>query len=263
VASDAAPGDLERRLRARRDAGAKLLIPYVMAGMADDWVEVLQAVSAAGADAIEVGLPFSDPMIDGPVIQAAGLAALERGTTLQGALDQLAAAEIGIPLVVMTYYNLVLRAGHRRFAASLQASGVAGALVPDLSLEELEPWAAAAAWGGVETVLMVAPSSPPERVAAIAARAQGFLYAVARMGVTGERSALSDEALAVVRRAKAATDLPVCAGIGISTPDQAAEVCQVADGVAVGSALVRRLLAGEGPEGAARFVGELRGALGP
>jgi tryptophan synthase alpha chain len=260
---DAAPGSLERHLRARRDAGAKLIVPYVMAGMSEDWVEVLQAVSAAGADAIEVGLPFSDPMMDGPVIQAAGIKALGRGTTVQGALDQLAAAEIGIPLAVMTYYNLVFRAGHRRFAASLRAAGVAGAIVPDLSLEELEPWAAAAEWGGVETVLMVAPSSPPERVAAIAARAQGFLYAVARMGVTGERSALSDEALAVVRRAKADTDLPVCAGIGISTADQAAEVCQVADGVVVGSALVRRLLDGEGPEGAARFVRELRGALGP
>jgi tryptophan synthase alpha chain len=256
-------GTLESHLRARRAAGSKLLVPYVMAGMTEEWVEVLQAVSAAGADAIEVGLPFSDPMIDGPVIQAAGLAALGRGTTVHGVLDQLGAAEIGIPLVVMTYYNLVFRAGHRRFAASLRAAGVAGAIVPDLSLEELEPWAAAAEWGGVETVLLVAPSSPPARVAAIAARAQGFLYAVARMGVTGERDALGDEALAVVRRAKADTDLPVCAGIGISTPDQAVEVCQVADGVTVGSALVRRLLDGEGPEGAARFVGELRGALGP
>jgi tryptophan synthase alpha chain len=255
--------DLEKELRARREGGRKLLIPYVMGGMTDDWGQVLAAVVAAGADAVELGIPFSDPMMDGPVIQAAGLAALGRGTTVQGALDQLAGAEIGIPLAVMTYYNLVFRAGHRRFAASLRAAGVAGAIVPDLSLEELEPWAAAAEWGGVETVLMVAPSSPPDRVAAIAARSKGFLYAVARMGVTGERSALGEEALAVVRRAKEDTDLPVCAGIGISTPDQAAQVCQVADGVAVGSALVRRLLDGEGPEGAARFVGELRGALGP
>ncbi len=163
----------------------------------------------------------------------------------------------------MTYYNLVFRAGHRRFAASLAAAGVAAAIVPDLSLEELEPWAAAAEWGGVETVLMVAPSTPPARLAAICARAPGFLYAVARMGVTGERQALGDEALGVVRRAREHTDLPICAGIGISTPGQAVQVCEAADGVVFGAALVRRLLDGEGPEGAARFVAEFRGALGP
>ncbi len=263
VTESAESGEMERALRARRDGGSKLLMPYVMAGMVEDWVEVLQAVAASGADAIEVGLPFSDPMIDGPVIQAAGLAALERGTTVRGVLDRLATAEIGVPMVIMTYYNLVFRFGHRRFAASLRESGVKGALIPDLSLEELDPWAAAAGWAGVETVLMVAPSSPPERVAAISARAQGFVYAVARMGVTGERSALDAHALAVVRRTRQETDLPICAGIGISNPDQAREACQVADGVAVGSALVRRLLDGEGPEGAARFVAELRGALGP
>jgi tryptophan synthase alpha chain len=252
---------LEAALRARRDGGAKLLVPYVMAGMCENWVEVLQAIAAAGADAIELGLPFSDPMIDGPVIQAAGIAALARGTTAHDALDRLAAAELGIPVAVMTYYNLVFRAGHRRFAASLVAAGVSGAIVPDLSLEELDPWAAAAEWAGVETVLMVAPSTPPERVGAIAGRAHGFLYAVSRMGVTGERGSLGAEALGVVERARAATDLPICAGIGISTPEQASEVCAVADGVVVGSALVRRLLDGAGPEGAAKFVGELRAAL--
>ncbi len=256
-------GAMERSLRARRDAGSKLVVPYVMAGMVPEWIEVLQAVASAGADAIEVGLPFSDPMIDGPVIQAAGLASLGRATTVHGVLDALAGAEIGVPLVVMTYYNLVFRTGHRRFAASLRESGVAAALIPDLSIEELDPWAAAAAWGGVETVLMVAPSSPQARVAAIVARAQGFVYAVARMGVTGERRALGADALAVVRRAREGTDLPICVGIGISTPEQAAEVCEVADGVAVGSALVRRLLDGEGPEGAARFVARFREALGP
>lgn len=257
------PGKMEEALRARRDGGAKLLVPYVMAGMTADWVLTLQAVAAAGADAIEVGFPFSDPMMDGPVIQAAGVAALKRGTTVHGALDQLAAAELGIPIAVMTYYNLVFRAGHRRFARSLAEAGVTGAIVPDLSLEELDPWAAAADWGGIETVLMVAPSTPPARVAAVAARSRGFLYAVSRMGVTGERVALGDAAARVVQRAREATDLPICCGIGISTPDQARQVCEVADGVVVGSALVRRLLDGAGPEGAAEFVGELRGALGP
>src|ERR1700677_4190025 len=110
---------MEQALRARRERGAKLLVPYVMAGMSDDWVATLQAVAAAGADAVEVGLPFSDPMIDGPVVQGAGLAALDRGTAVHGALDELATAELGIPIAVMTYYNLVFRAGHRRFARSL------------------------------------------------------------------------------------------------------------------------------------------------
>jgi tryptophan synthase alpha chain len=258
----ARPGGMETALRARRDGGGKLLIPYVMAGMTDDWVEVLQAIAAAGADAIEVGLPFSDPMMDGPVIQAAGIAALGRRPSIQGLLDRLATADLDIPVAVMTYYNLVFRFGHRRFAAALTAAGVSAAIVPDLSLEELGPWAAAADAGGIETVLMVAPSTPPARVAAIAARSRGFLYAVSRMGVTGERAALGEAAAAVVARARAVSDLPICAGIGISTPEQAREVCEVADGVVVGAALVRRLLDGAGPEGAAEFVGELRGALG-
>jgi tryptophan synthase alpha chain len=231
--------------------------------MTDDWVAVLHAVAASGADAIEVGLPFSDPMMDGPVIQAAGIEALGRGTTVQGALDQLGAAELDIPVVVMTYYNLVFRAGHRRFAASLVAAGVSGAIVPDLSLEELEPWSKAADAAGIETVLMVAPSTPPARMAAVAARSRGFLYCVARMGVTGEREALGDEATRVVARAREVTDLPLLAGIGISTPAQARAVCEVADGAVVGAALVRRLLDGGGPEGAAAFVSALREALSP
>jgi tryptophan synthase alpha chain len=255
-------GALEVALRRRRDTGSKLLVPYVMAGMSEDWLSVLAAVADAGADALEVGLPFSDPMLDGPVIQEAGLRALERGTTVQGVLAELARADLGVPVAVMTYYNLVFRAGHRRMAASLAASGVAGAIVPDLPLEELDPWAGAADAAGVETVLLVAPPTPPERVRAIVARCRGFCYAVARMGVTGERATLGADAADVVARVRQHGDIPVCCGIGISTPAQAAEICQVADGVVVGSALVRRLLEGAGPEGAARLVGDFRAALG-
>ncbi len=255
------PAELEVALRARRDAGAKLLVPYVMGGMVPDWVEVLGALAAAGADAIEVGFPFSDPMMDGPVIQQASVAALAAGTTPTAVLEGVARAGLGVPVVVMTYYNLVARAGHRRMARSMAEAGVLGAIVPDLPLEELGPWAAEADLAGVATVLLVAPSTPDERVARICARSSGFVYAVARMGVTGEQRSLGGEAAAVAARVRRASDLPVCVGVGVSTPDQAAEVGAVADGVIVGSALVRRLADGVGPDGAARFVGQLRRAL--
>lgn len=252
---------LEAELRARRAGGAKLLVPYVMGGMSEDWVEVLQAVVAAGADAVEVGVPFSDPMMDGPVIQEASILALRRGTTPQAVIDGVAAAGIGVPVAVMTYYNIVFRAGHHRMAQSLSAAGIAAAIVPDLPLEELGPWALEADAAGVETVLLVAPSTPMDRVGRICARCRGFVYAVARMGVTGERSATGGDAPAVVERIRSATAMPVCVGVGVSTPEQAVEVCRVADGVVVGSALVRRLLEGGGVEAAAGFVGELRAAL--
>jgi tryptophan synthase alpha chain len=253
--------DLEKELRSKREQGRKLLIPYLMGGMTEDWGESLAAVVAAGADAVEVGIPFSDPMIDGPVIQEAGLRALHRGTVPQEVLDGIARAEAPVPVAMMTYYNIVYRAGHKRMARSLATAGVSGAIVPDLSLEELSPWAVEADAAGIDTVLLVAPSSPEERVARICARARGFVYAVARMGVTGERQELSGEAAKVVERIRRHTDLPVCVGVGVSTPEQAAEVCEVADGVVVGSALVRRLIEGEGPEGAADFVGSLRQAI--
>jgi tryptophan synthase alpha chain len=255
------PGGLESVLRTRRAGGHKLLIPYVMGGMTEDWVEVLQAVVAAGADAVEVGIPFSDPMMDGPVIQEASILALARRTTPQAVIDGIAAAAVGVPIAVMTYYNIVYRAGHYRMARSLAEAGISAAIVPDLSLEELGPWAEQADDAGIETVLLVAPSTPEDRVARLCARSRGFVYAVARMGVTGERTDLGDEATAVVERIRRATDVPVCVGVGVSTPEQAVAACAVADGVIVGSALVRRLVEGGGVEAAAGFVGELRGAL--
>jgi len=253
--------DLEKELRARREGGRKLLIPYLMGGMTDDWPQTLAAVVAAGADAVEVGIPFSDPIIDGPVIQEAGLRALTRGTVPQEVLDGIAGAEAPVPIAMMTYYNIVFRAGHRRMARSLAAAGVSGAIIPDLPIEEIGPWATEADAAGVGTVLLVAPSSPPERVERICARARGFVYAVARMGVTGERRDLGSDVTKVVERIRSSTGMPVCVGVGVSTPAQAAEVCEVADGVVVGSALVRRLLEGEGPDGAAAFVGSLREAI--
>jgi tryptophan synthase alpha chain len=252
---------LEKALRQHRAAGRKLLIPYLMGGMTDDWGETLAAVVAAGADAVEVGIPFSDPMMDGPVIQEAGLRALQRGTVPDQVLDGIARAEVMVPVAVMTYYNIVYRAGHKRMARSMVAAGVSGAILADLSLEELGPWAVEADAAGIEMVLMVAPSSPEDRVARICARAGGFVYAVARMGVTGERADLGHDARRVVERIRHHTDMPVCVGVGVSTPEQAAEVCEVADGVVVGSALVRRLLEDAGPEGAAEFVSSFRRAI--
>jgi tryptophan synthase alpha chain len=252
---------MEKVLRDRRDGGSKLLIPYLMGGMSDDWTDALQAVVAAGADAVEVGIPFSDPMMDGPVIQEASVRALDRGATPHQIVDDLAAAAVDVPVAVMTYYNLVFRAGHRRLARTLRQAGVGGAIVPDLPLEEIGAWAAEADDAGLATILLVAPSSPPDRVTRICNRCRGFVYAVARMGVTGERPTLGADAVEVVERIRGVTDLPVCVGVGVSTPAQATAVCEVADGVVVGSALVRRLLEGGGPDAAGEFVGTLRAAL--
>ena len=235
-----------------------LLIAYLMAGVDDSWLDCIDAVIDAGADAIEVGLPFSDPMIDGSTIQEAGTRSLERGTTAQGALTELARRDFSVPMVAMTYYNVIAHLGHERFAGMASEAGISGAIIPDLSLEELNPWEAAASVHGVDPVLLVAPSTPPERTAAICRRSRGFVYAVARMGVTGEQASLGDDLDAVVAKIRQHPSAPVCVGIGVSTADQAAQVASVADGVIVGSALVRRLLEGTGPEGAARFIGELR-----
>lgn len=261
VAAALGPGPLESALRRARDAGRKLLVPYVTAGVTDDWLDVVRAVAAAGADAVEVGLPFSDPMIDGPTIQLASTRALARGTTPAAVVGALAGADAGVPLVVMTYYNLVFRAGERRFAATLAEAGVAGAIVPDLPLEEGVTWRAEALAAGVDAVPLVAPSTPDGRAARICAVARGFVYAVGLMGVTGERAALADTARQVAARVRRMTDVPVCVGVGISTPGQAVEVCRDADGVVVGSALVRRILDGAGATGAAELVADLRRAL--
>lgn len=254
-------GTFETALRSRRQAGHKLLVPYVTGGLGRDWLDVVRAIGAAGADAIEVGIPFSDPVMDGPVIQRASAEALSSGATPFGIVAALADADAGVPIAVMTYYNVVLRAGHRRMASTLAEAGVSAAIVPDLPLEELGDWGDEADSAGIETVLLVAPTTPTDRLRAICARTRGFVYAVGVMGVTGERSSLGKAALGVAARCKEATDTPVLVGVGVSNADQAREVVAVADGVVVGSALVHRLLEGAGPDGAASFVAELRHAI--
>ena len=151
---------LEAHLRARREAGAKLLVPYVTGGLGSAWLDVVRAVADAGADAIEIGIPFSDPVMDGRVIQEASRRALEIGATPAGIIADVAKVDVGIPLAVMTYYNPVAHLGLERFAASLRDSGIAGAIVPDLPLHELGEWAEAADACGVETVLLAAPTTP-------------------------------------------------------------------------------------------------------
>lgn len=259
--TETATGPLESHLRARRDAGRKLLVPYVTGGLGPQWVDVLEAMVAAGADAVEVGIPFSDPALDGPTIQAASQRALDLGTTPTSILATIRPLHIAAPLVAMTYYNIVFRSGHRRFAATLAGSGVAGAIVPDVPLEELDPWARAALSEGVETVLLASPVTPDDRLAVICQRSRGFVYGVSVMGITGERSSLAASASVMGKRLKEATDKPVLIGFGVSTPAQAVEACAEADGVIVASALMRRLLDGAGPDEIGTAVAELRAAL--
>jgi tryptophan synthase alpha chain len=254
-------GPLEARLRKARAAGRKLLVPYVTGGF-PGWERTVEACAQAGADAIEVGIPFSDPVMDGPTIQEASERALAGGAVPQELVATMAELDTGgVPLVVMTYYNIVHRYGHERFAQSLAKSGVAGAIVPDCPLEEIGPWAEAADAAGVETVLLAAPTGSDERLARVCARSRGWVYGVGLLGVTGERDELARSATTIARRLKATTDKPVLIGVGVSNAEQAAEVAGVADGVIVGSALVRRLLDGGGPDAASAFVAELRAGL--
>ena len=251
---------LERRLRAIRDDGRKSLVPYLMAGATPDWTEHVEAAIHAGADAVEIGLPFSDPMMDGVVIQEAGLRSLRAGTTLESVCAQLERLDHDVPLVAMTYYNIFLHYGLERSAGRLRAAGVSGAIVPDLPLEELDDWAGACELDDVATILLVAPSTPPARVAAIAARTQGFAYASARMAVTGVASD-EGEGPRVVDSIRATSDVPTFIGIGITTPDQARSAAVAADGVIVGSALEQRILDGATSSDVEEFISRFRHAI--
>ncbi|HZB70683.1 MAG TPA: tryptophan synthase subunit alpha [Acidimicrobiales bacterium] len=254
-------GPLESALRASRDRGRKLLLPYVTGGLDDRWTDVLRAVADAGADAIEVGIPFSDPAMDGPTIEEASVRALARGTTPAGILGDLAAVDAGVPLVAMTYYNLVFRAGELRFARSLAEAGVAGAIVPDLPLEESASWEREAAAAGVDATLLAAPVTPDDRLREVAERSRGFVYAVSVMGITGARDRLASTAAVLAGRLKAITDRPVIIGFGIATPEQAVVASAHADGVVVASALMRQRLDGASPEDLGATVATFRAAL--
>jgi len=252
---------LEQRLTERRDAGKKLLVPYITGGVRDDWLDIVRACVDAGADAIEIGFPFSDPVMDGPIIQAASVQALERGVTPTSLFEELANTSFEVPLAVMTYVNLVFRHGYDEFAASMKKAGISGAILPDLPKEAAAEWLVAAKAHDVEPVMLIAPNTPDDRLQSIVDVSRGFVYTIGMLGVTGERSELAASASKIGARVKAVAKIPVLIGIGISTPDQAAEASRAADGVIVGSALVRRIMDGESPQQIGEFMADLRAGL--
>lgn len=228
-----------------RAEGRAALVGYLPAGFPDvpGAIEAIRTLVAAGADVIEVGLPYSDPVMDGPTIQAAAQQALEGGVRTADVLRTVeAVAALGVPTVVMTYWNPVERYGVERFATDLANAGGAGLITPDLTPDSGAEWIAAADAHKLDKIFLVAPSSTDDRIAMTAQACRGFVYATAVMGVTGARATTSDLAGPLVARTKAVTALPVGVGLGVGTGAQAAEVASYADGVIVGSALVRVLL---------------------
>jgi tryptophan synthase alpha chain len=237
-------------------AGAKdeqraVLVGYLPAGFptVDLAAEAMERLVAAGVDVIEVGLPYSDPLMDGPVIQAAVDQARRVGTTTKDVLETVRrVSAAGAPTLVMSYWNPIERYGVDRFAADLAAAGGAGVITPDLTPDEAGEWLGAVAAAKIDPVFLVAPSSTDERLRLVSGHSQGFVYAASTMGVTGTRDAVGSRAEELVRRTRAVTDKPVAVGLGVSTGDQAAEVAAFADGVIVGSAFVRCLLDAPNPQ---------------
>jgi tryptophan synthase alpha chain len=234
----------------------KLLMPYITAGITPAWTAYLPAFAAAGASYVEVGLPFSDPTLDGATIQEATALALSRGATLDRILRDLSETPVSVPIIASTYANLVIRSGAADFCARLKAAGVTALIVPDLPLEECAEVAE-----HIDLVLLASPATPDARLSEIGRRSRHFVYGVTVMGTTGERHTLASSAADLAARLKARTNLPVLLGFGISTPAQAAEASALADGVVVGAALMRRILDGATPDEAGAYVRDLRTAM--
>ena len=259
---------LERTFRRLRSQRRKALIPFIMGG--DPSLSLtgplLLALQTAGADLIEVGIPFSDPLADGPVIQAASARALARGATPSRVLAAIASvrAQLSVPVVCLSYWNLVIQFGHGQrgpthlgpepFLQAIAASGVSGLIVPDLPIEEGQRLHRAAAAAGVATIFLAAPTSPPERLRHIARASHGFIYYVSVTGTTGARRTLPHGLVQGLRQLRLITTKPLCVGFGISTPAQAATIAHTADGVIVGSALIHAI------DGARRGTDTLRNA---
>jgi tryptophan synthase alpha chain len=250
-----------------RDQGRAALMPYLMGGFPDQETAnaVATAYADAGADLIELGVPFSDPLADGPVIHAADTTALAAGATLGTVLETCAAIADRVPVALMCYANMVLAVGVEHFAAIAADARAAAVIVPDLPLEEQGEIAEALAGQGLALVPLVAPTTPPERLATICAGAKGFVYIVSTRGVTGERQGLPPELEQLVAAVKGEASVPAAVGFGISTPEQAAKVGAIADGVIIGSRLVREVA--DAPDrdaavvGVSEFLSETRTAL--
>ena len=258
-------GRIDETFAKLRERGERALVAYVMAGD-PSLAETRRLIAEAeqrGADVIELGVPFSDPLADGPVIQRAGTRALASGTTLARVMELVATlrAEVRLPLVLFTYYNPVLAFGLKSFARTAVDAGADGVIVPDLPYEEAEPLRAEAEPAGLDLIQLVAPTSTPARVKTIARLSRGFVYVVSLTGVTGERRALPPDLDAQVRTVRMVTTKPVCVGFGVSTPEHAAAVGRLADGVVVGSAIVRTIEQHAGTAGLSEHVGDFIAAL--
>ena len=244
--------------------GRAALVGYLPAGFPDKEtaIRAALAMAEAGADVIEVGLPYSDPLMDGPVIADAVYRALKNGTKVRDVLDTVAAiADAGTAALVMTYWNPVDRYGTDAFARDLASAGGAGLITPDLTPEEAGPWLEASDSHHLDRVFLVAPSSTTQRIAEITAVCRGFVYAASLMGITGTRDAVSSQAATLVQRTREHTGLPIAVGLGVSSRTQAAEVAGFADGVIVGSAFVRRLTGAQDAAAAVAAVRDLTADL--
>lgn len=260
------PNRIHEAFARAKAEGRGALMPYITAGdpNIEATVEILRALERAGADLVELGIPYSDPLADGPVIQLAAQRALAAGTKVAGIavmIRRYRDAGGTLPIVLMTCYNPILSYGPERFAEDFAAAGADGVLVTDLPPVESEEWVQITRATGLATIFLVAPTTPPERIHLSTERTTGFVYAVARAGVTGTRAELPPDLAALVANIRANTDLPVAVGFGVSTPEHVRAVCQLADGAIVGSALVKVIAEfGESPDLAARvetFVREL------
>lgn len=240
-------GAISEAFSQAKSEGRALLIGYLPAGFPTlaESIELVQAMCDGGVDLIEVGLPYSDPFMDGPVIQQAVDQALTNGATPESVLTVVkAVADRGIVPVVMSYWNPIEQFGVENFVRELQQAGGVGVITPDLTIEEGKPWIAAAAAHDVDPIFLVAPSSTNERITQICHETKGFVYAASTMGVTGARDQVSNMAPALVARVRECTDLPIAVGLGVSNGAQAAEIAKYADGVIVGSAFVKAANAG-------------------
>ncbi len=248
----------------REDRAA--LMPYLPLGYPTPAasLKLVQAASAAGADLLELGIPFSDPLADGPTIQHATHVALQQGMTVRRcleAVEDIRTRGVTIPLLLMGYYNPILAYGEGAFCQRCRAAGADGLIVPDLPPEESGSLERACRGNGLALIHLLAPTSPPARIRAVAARGQGFIYLVTVTGVTGARDDLPPDLTEFVARVREATDTPLAVGFGISTPAQAQRVAGIADGVIVGSAVVRRAGAADGERQVKSFIGDLRNAV--